>query len=174
MDPSLFEQKTTRQTSGLFSEFCQAIWCFKESEVEVDGYSLCRVHAAARVAANQAPRAGVGDGITCETATVQSVLNPAIDRDIRLLEWAKATAAAPDDQTITIPAEFDRDEAMYALELEIMRGMQADAFMAPLIKAGQGRDPIDDPRVTWAIVGCVLAVVAVLLGLCFLLGRVLP
>lgn len=157
MNPSLNEQKMEPVTSGLLSAFCQSICCFEKPEAEVDGYRLCRVHAEARAAADQ------------------WVHDSKVARHVRMLAWAKATAAAPDDQTITIPAEFDRDEAMYALELEIMRGMQADAFMAPLTKAGQGRDPIDTPGLMlFSILVAVAALIALCVVLYFFAGRVLP
>lgn len=104
--------------------------------------------------------------------------DPAVERHIRMLEWAKATASAPDDQTINVPSEFDRAEAMYALELEIMRGMQAKAFSGPLIpltKAGQGRDPIDSPGlVRLSVTVAVAAIIALCVVLYFFAGRVLP
>lgn len=108
------------------------------------------------------------------------LMGPIVARHVRLLAWAKATAAAPDDQTIVIPSEFsrtefDRAEAMLALELEIMRGMQADNFQLKLIGAGQGRDPIDQSQLTLAIVAYgVLAMLALCVVLYFFVGRVLP
>ena len=48
---------------------------------------------------------------------IQTAQHNPDERAARLRAWAMATAAAPDDRTIVIPAEFNREEAFLALEL---------------------------------------------------------
>lgn len=73
------------------------------------------------------------------------------EREARLQEWARKTATAPDDHTIVVPPEFNRDEAMQALEIEIARGLllerAARAEQALVthygVTPGQGRNESD-------------------------------
>jgi hypothetical protein len=90
---------------------------------------------------------------------------------LRLLQWARDTARAPDDHTIVIPAEFSRAEAMHELECEIFRMLcaervrkfdaqpQEQAAAIPL-RVGQGRTPEDARASTAKLV--LIAIVAAL------------
>lgn len=88
---------------------------------------------------------------------------------LRLLQWARDTARAPDDQTIVVPAEFSHSEALHELECEIFRmlcaerarqidAQQQEQVAVMPMRLGQGRTDNDNRTSTARLV--LLAILA--------------
>lgn len=56
--------------------------------------------------------------------------------------WAEVAASEHHDLEIVIPSQFDREEALHALEIAVVRRYS----LAPIIELGQGRIPGEIPR----------------------------
>lgn len=54
-----------------------------------------------------------------------------------LQRWAEVAASEDHDKEIVIPPQFDREEALHALEIAVVRRYS----LVPIIELGQGRIP---------------------------------
>lgn len=64
---------------------------------------------------------------------------PTLTRDMELLRWAAHEVSLPHDKEIDIPPQFNREEALAALERVIL----CKYSMTPLVFPGQGRSNSD-------------------------------